>query len=202
MTVNGRRYNVRVVEEETFSTVTSTYQVSNPEAEEEDDEVDKTEGDRNASRKKNGDLMDDMEKQNTSYSDDLAKRGDEEAKKGDNNDINCSHQSELEKEPTLERALIQEETVGTMSEANKYPFVLPKSAVLGNIEDGEGFNEESTNSIHGLDSIVPDSQSPWSDDGHDSVSNRFQVQNIEAQKAEADDIEEYVMMMLAEVSLR
>ncbi|KAI8536503.1 hypothetical protein RHMOL_Rhmol10G0262100 [Rhododendron molle] len=51
--VNGRRYNVRVVEEETFSTVISTYQVSNPEAEEED-EVDKTDGDRNASSKKNG----------------------------------------------------------------------------------------------------------------------------------------------------
>ncbi|KAI8535773.1 hypothetical protein RHMOL_Rhmol10G0199800 [Rhododendron molle] len=65
--VNGRRYNVRVVEEETFRTVISTYQVTNPEAEEED-EVDKTDGDRNASSKKNGDLMDDMEKQKTSYS--------------------------------------------------------------------------------------------------------------------------------------
>ncbi|KAF7132436.1 hypothetical protein RHSIM_Rhsim09G0077300 [Rhododendron simsii] len=146
--VNGRRYNVRVVEEETFSTVITTHQVSNPEAEEEDDEVDKIDGNRNASSKKNGDLMDDTEKQKTNYSDDMAKRGDEEAEKGDNNVINGSHQS----------------------------------AVLGNIEDGEGFNEESTNSVHGLDSIVQDSQSPLFDDGHDSISNRFQVQNINAQK--------------------
>lgn len=74
-----------------------------------------------------------------------------------------------------------------MLEANKYPLVLPKSAVLGNIEDGEGFNEESTNSVHGLDSIVQDSQSPLFDDGHDSISNRFQVQNINAQKGDKQE---------------
>lgn len=99
--VNGRRYNVRVVEEETFSTVITTHQVSNPEAEEEDDEVDKIDGNRNASSKKNGDLMDDMEKQKTNYSDDMAKRGDEEAEKGDNNVINGSHQSGWRKNQLL-----------------------------------------------------------------------------------------------------
>ncbi|KAF7134407.1 hypothetical protein RHSIM_Rhsim08G0091100 [Rhododendron simsii] len=52
-----------------------------PRAEEEDDKVDKTDGDRNASSKKNGDLMDDMKKQKTSCSDDMAKHGDEEAEK-------------------------------------------------------------------------------------------------------------------------
>ncbi|KAF7131755.1 hypothetical protein RHSIM_Rhsim09G0140400 [Rhododendron simsii] len=65
--VKGRKYNVRVEEEDTFRTVNSTYLVSNSEAQEEDDEADNTEDDRDASKKKEENSVDDMEQQRNKY---------------------------------------------------------------------------------------------------------------------------------------
>lgn len=103
---------------------------SNSEAEEEDDYVEDTDDDRDASSKKEENPMDDMENQKNKSSDDMAKNKEEEDVKSDNRDINGSHQHGLEEEPDLEKTLIQEKTVG------------------------ESRNEESFNSIHGLESIV------------------------------------------------
>ncbi|KAG5550312.1 hypothetical protein RHGRI_015314 [Rhododendron griersonianum] len=48
--------------------------------------------------------------------------------------------------------------------------------------DSEGRNnEESINSVHGLDSIVQDSQTPLNEDCLESVNNSSQVQNTETQ---------------------
>ncbi|KAF7149822.1 hypothetical protein RHSIM_Rhsim02G0044900 [Rhododendron simsii] len=138
--------------------VKSTYQVSNSEAEEEDDEVDNTNDDKDSSNKKEGNLLDDMEKQSR-YSDDMARNKEEEVEKGENSDINGCHQSGLEKEPIYERPSIQEKSY------------ISKTAFLGNLDTGERINEESTNSTHGLDSIVQDSQSPLIEDCSDSVKN-------------------------------
>ncbi|KAG5514413.1 hypothetical protein RHGRI_035735 [Rhododendron griersonianum] len=163
--VNRRKYTVRVEEEESFRTVISTNQVSHFEAnfepEEEDDEVDNTDGDMGASKKKQDNSVDDMEKQRNKTPDDRAKNNEEEAEKFENNGFNGSHQSGLEKEPAHKKQAFQ----GAMS--------------LGNPNTVESSNEESINSAHGLDSIVQDSQSPLNEECLESANNRSQVQNAE-----------------------
>ncbi|KAG5561683.1 hypothetical protein RHGRI_004660 [Rhododendron griersonianum] len=98
------------VEEETFRTVSPTKHFSNPKAKEEDDEVDNTDDDMDASSKKEENAVDDMEKQRNELSDDKV----EEAEKGENSD-NGSHQSGLGKEPIFEKPPFQEKTVGDMA---------------------------------------------------------------------------------------
>ncbi|KAI8568827.1 hypothetical protein RHMOL_Rhmol02G0230500 [Rhododendron molle] len=168
MKVNGRIYRVRVEEEDTFRTVSSKDQASNSEAEEEDDYVEDTEDERDASSKKEENPMDDMEKQSNKCTDDMAKNKEEEDVKGDNRDINGSHQYGLEEEPDHEKPPVQEKTVGDM--------------FIRNTNAGESCNEESFNSIHGLDSIVQDSQSPLIEECVESASHCRQFQNIEAQQ--------------------
>ncbi|KAG5564603.1 hypothetical protein RHGRI_000706 [Rhododendron griersonianum] len=132
-------------------------------AEKEDDEVDNTDDDRVASSKKEEHLVDDMEKQRNDFSDDKV----EEDEKGENSD-DGSHQSGLGKEPIFEKPPFQEKTVGDMARGNN---------------DLEGRNnEESINSVHGLDSIVQDSQTPLNEDCLESVNNSSSIQNTEIQK--------------------
>ncbi|KAI8536289.1 hypothetical protein RHMOL_Rhmol10G0245900 [Rhododendron molle] len=166
--VNGRIYSVRVEEEDTFRTVSSKDQASNSEAEEEDDYVEDTDDDRDASSKKEENPMDDVEKQRNKCTDDMAKNKEEQGVKGDNSDINGSHQYGLEEEPDHEKPPVQEKTVGEV--------------FIGNTNAGKSSNEESINSIHGPDSIVQDSQSPLIEDCVESANHCSQFQNIEAQQ--------------------
>ncbi|KAG5532176.1 hypothetical protein RHGRI_026710 [Rhododendron griersonianum] len=71
----------------------------NFEPEEEDDEVDNTDGDMDASKKKKDFSVDDMEKQRIKISEDRAKNNEEEVEEFENNGFNGSHHSGLEKEP-------------------------------------------------------------------------------------------------------
>ncbi|XP_058180116.1 uncharacterized protein LOC131298656 [Rhododendron vialii] len=165
--VNGRKYCVQVVEEGTFRTISSVEHVANPEAEVEDDEVENTSDYRDASSNKEENLVDDMEMQRKMYSDDKVEEAekfeeDERVEKSENG----SYQSVLGKEPNVENSPLQEETVGDRAQGN-------------NGSDGR-FNEESSNSVQGLDSIVPDSQSPLNEECFESIKNSCQIQNIEA----------------------
>ncbi|KAG5546852.1 hypothetical protein RHGRI_018878 [Rhododendron griersonianum] len=156
--IRKERRDKRVEEEDTFRTVSSKGQASNSEVEEEDDYVEDTDDDRDANSKKEENPMDDMENQKNKSSDDRAKNKEEEDVKSDNRDINGSHQHGLEEEPDLEKTPIQEKTVG------------------------ESRNEESFNSIHGLESIVQDSQSPLIEECVESANHCSQIQNREAQQ--------------------
>ncbi|KAG5543613.1 hypothetical protein RHGRI_016383 [Rhododendron griersonianum] len=168
--VNGRKYCVQVVEEETFRTVVSIESTVTSEAEVEDDEVDNTGDDRDASNDKEEDLVDDVERQRKEHPFDKAEEAekfveDERLEKGDNG----SHKSVLGKEPNVEKSLLQKETVGDMAATNQR-----------NNGSEERLNEESSNSVQGLDSIVQDSQSPLNEECLESINNGSQVQNIEA----------------------
>ncbi|KAG5534334.1 hypothetical protein RHGRI_022459 [Rhododendron griersonianum] len=124
-----------------------------------------------ANNKKEEISMDDMEKQRNKMSDDLEKNKEEEAEKDERRDINGSPQSGLEKEPFHKKPPLQDKTVEDTS--------------LGNSDTSERNNEESTNSVHGLDSIVPDSQSPLEEECFESVNNSRQSQNTGAQEGDA-----------------
>ncbi|KAF7123508.1 hypothetical protein RHSIM_Rhsim12G0072300 [Rhododendron simsii] len=86
--------------------------------EEEDDEVDNSEADREASSKKEENLVDDMEKQRTKHSDDMEKNKVEEAEKVEKSNINGSHQFGLEKEPFHKKPPFQDKTAVIMSLGN------------------------------------------------------------------------------------
>lgn len=140
MVVNERKYTVRVEEEDTFRTVALAIQVSsaevNSENEEENDEVDSLDDDRDASKNKKGNAVDDMEILRNEISDDRAKINEEEAERIETNGINGSHQSELGKEPVHIEPPDQRKTV--------------EGKHLENHVSCENNNEESTNSAHGL----------------------------------------------------
>ncbi|KAG5554798.1 hypothetical protein RHGRI_012379 [Rhododendron griersonianum] len=174
--VNGRKSCVQVVEEETFRTVTSTVHTGNPEAEIQDDEVDNTGDDKDASRNKEVNLADDMERQRKEYSDDKVEEAEKfEEDERDENSDNGSHQSVVGKEPNVEKSPLQVETVGDMAQRN--------------IVSDERFNEESSNSVQGLDSIVQDSQSPLNEECLESINNSSQVQNTEAHEGNEQEQE-------------
>ncbi|KAF7152758.1 hypothetical protein RHSIM_Rhsim01G0095600 [Rhododendron simsii] len=144
----------------------------------EDDEVENTSEDRDASSNKEENLVDDTERQRKMYSDDKVEEDekfeeDERVEKSDNG----SYQSVLGKEPNVEKSPLQEETVGDRAQGN-------------NGSDGR-FNEESSNSVQGLDSIVTDSQSPLKEECFESIKNSCQTQNIEAHGG--DEIDGYII---------
>ncbi|KAG5527464.1 hypothetical protein RHGRI_028380 [Rhododendron griersonianum] len=166
LSVNGRNYFVQVVEEETFRSIVSTVHGVVSEAKVQDDDVDNTGDDRDASCKKDGNLVDDMERQRKVYPDDKVEEAEkfEEAEMAEKSN-NYSHQPVLGKKPNVEKPPLQEETVGDMAQ--------------GNNNSDERINEESSNSVHGLDSIVQDSQSPLNEECFESINNSSQVQNTE-----------------------
>ncbi|KAG5550627.1 hypothetical protein RHGRI_015539 [Rhododendron griersonianum] len=104
--------------------------------------------------------VDDMESQGNEVFGDRAKISEEETGKVETNYINGSHQSELEKEPAAHGR----------SERGKHNE---------NFDSCDNINEVSTNSDHGLDSIVQDSQSPVVEDCVESVQKNTQAQNAE-----------------------
>lgn len=200
--VEGRRYNVRVEEEVTFRTVTATNQVVNHEAnsepEDEDDEVVKISDDMDGSKNMHDNSEDGMDKQDNRISNDRAKNNgeeaevsenkEEEAEKVGNNGLNDSHHSggeklpafqeavyEIDKEPIHKKPPLQEKTIGDMAH--------------GNSETSERNYDESINSVHGLDSIVPDSQSPLEEECFESVYNSNQSQNIRAHEGNKSEQE-------------
>ncbi|KAF7129699.1 hypothetical protein RHSIM_Rhsim10G0184600 [Rhododendron simsii] len=162
----GNEYNVRVEEEDTFRTVSSTNLVPNfevtSENEEEDDEVDKVDDELDA----NKNSVDDMETQGNEMLDDRAKTNEEEAEKVETNYNNGSHQAGLEKAPFHEESLAQRKSV--------------KGKYTEKPDSCENNNEESINSDHGLDSIVQDSQSPVIEECFESVLKNVPVQNTES----------------------
>ncbi|KAG5514594.1 hypothetical protein RHGRI_035859 [Rhododendron griersonianum] len=105
---------------------------------------------------------------------DLAVNGNEEkddmvnqtkggVEKGAINAINGNHQKKkLEIEPILARVLDQTKAVGAINlpEDNNLYSLLPKSAAPFQFNTLEDSHDESSNSTHGLDSIVQDSLSP------------------------------------------
>ncbi|KAI8573276.1 hypothetical protein RHMOL_Rhmol01G0265700 [Rhododendron molle] len=169
LVVNGRKYSVRVEEEDTFRTVPLTNLVSNSEVnsenEEEDDEVDGVDDELDASKTMKQNSMDDMENQGNEILDDRAKINEEEAEKVETNCINGSHQAGLEKEPVHEDSPAQRKSGG-----GKH---------FENYASCENMSEESNNSDHGLDSIVQDSRSPPVEECVESVQKNFQVLNAE-----------------------
>ncbi|KAF7115527.1 hypothetical protein RHSIM_RhsimUnG0052900 [Rhododendron simsii] len=163
---SGRKYNVRVEEEDTFRTVSSTNLVPNFEVtfenKEEDDEVEKVDDELDA----NKNSVDDMETQGNEMLDDRAKTNEEEAEKVETNYNNGSHQAGLEKAPLHEESLAQRKSV--------------KGKYTEKPDSCENNNKESINSDHGLESIVQDSQSPVIEECFESVLKNVPVQNAES----------------------
>ncbi|KAF7126497.1 hypothetical protein RHSIM_Rhsim11G0186100 [Rhododendron simsii] len=173
-------YSVRVEEEDTFRTVPSTNLVSNSEVnsenEKEDDEVDRVDDVLDASKTMKQNSVDDMEKQGNEISDDRAKINEEEAERVETNCVNGSHQAGLEKEPVHEESPAQRKSGG-----GKH---------IENSASCENSIEESL--VHGLDSIVQDSQSPLAEECVESVQNNFQGLNAEPNLGDNQDQEKGV----------
>ncbi|KAF7114510.1 hypothetical protein RHSIM_RhsimUnG0085900 [Rhododendron simsii] len=171
--VDRRKYTVTMEEEESFRTVISTNRVPdyvvNSAPEEEDDEVDNEDGDKDASKEKEDNLVDDMDKQRVKNSVDRAKINEEEAEKLKERGFNGRHQSGLEKEPTHKNQAVQ----GAM------PIGIPNTV--------ESSTKESSNSAHGLVSFVQDSQSPINEECLHGANCRSQDQSAEIR---LDDKEE------------
>ncbi|KAG5556512.1 hypothetical protein RHGRI_006944 [Rhododendron griersonianum] len=152
-------------EEDSFRTVISKIRaleyVVNSDPEEEDDEVDNEDGDKNASKEKEDNPVDDMEKHRVENLDDRAKNNEKEAEKLKEHDFNGRQQSELEKEPVHLKQAVQ----GDM------PIGIPNTV--------ENSIEESSNSAHGLVSFVQDSQSPINEECLDYANCKRQDKNAE-----------------------
>ncbi|KAG5532503.1 hypothetical protein RHGRI_026952 [Rhododendron griersonianum] len=182
LAVNGRNYRERVEEEDTFRTVTSSNLVSsfevNSENEEDDAEVDRIDDELDASKINNRKSVDDMESQGNETLVDSAKINKEEAQKVETKCINGSHQSELEKEPAF-----------------KEPADFGRSERVKHNENFgccDNINEVSTNSTHGLDSIVQDSLSPVDEDCVESIQKNIQAQNAESNLDGNNDQEKHI----------
>ncbi|KAG5551820.1 hypothetical protein RHGRI_010049 [Rhododendron griersonianum] len=179
LVVNGRNYIVRVEEEDTFRTVSSTNLVSNFEVnlenEEGDVEVVRIDDEVDDIKNKKQNSVGDMEIQGNEILDDRAKINEEEAKKVEKNCINGSHQAGLEKEPVHEELLAQRKSV--------------RGKHIENLDSCENNKEESFNSDHGLDSIVQDSQSPLIEDCFESIRKNIPVQNAESNLEVSQDQE-------------
>ncbi|KAG5545178.1 hypothetical protein RHGRI_017606 [Rhododendron griersonianum] len=107
--------------------------------------------------------------------------------KGAINAINGSHQKEkLEIEPILARVLDQTKAVGAINlpEDNNLYSLLPKSAAPIQFNTLEDSHDESSNSTHGLDSIVQDSICPLQEKSLESGNPNRQVQPRENQIGE------------------
>ncbi|KAG5558133.1 hypothetical protein RHGRI_008152 [Rhododendron griersonianum] len=142
----GKKYVIRVEEEETFRTVSSCKQFysSGLRSAGEDDDVDKGGNDKDANKDQPGEDTADAEHH----------------VECNNAHIQCFKTSHLENAPSNTKAGMIATTISTPVEINKLSL-LPKSADALAPNAGENINDSNSNSSsHNLDSFVQDSGSP------------------------------------------
>ncbi|KAF7120561.1 hypothetical protein RHSIM_Rhsim13G0125400 [Rhododendron simsii] len=197
ITVERKVYEIIVEEEETFRIISSSKDFSNSGSEADGDGDDMAEADKDA--KKNADWVEEDKDANTPPKIQSEK---DETNRGDKvNDVevtdtcngglkNIDQEIARNKEKEVRQSMA-DKTTNALGVGNHQSWEPRSANSTSPLTADEGINEVNSNSTHGLDSLVPDSQSPSKGESHRAKVSKNQVQSVGAQEAGEAEIEDH-----------
>ncbi|KAF7112719.1 hypothetical protein RHSIM_RhsimUnG0200600 [Rhododendron simsii] len=194
LTVERKVYEIIVEEEESFRVVRSSkdFSSSGSEADGEDDDMADSDKDAN----KDADWAEGDKKANTSpiIQSDKDKtnkecvKNDMEGSATNNESIKAIDQEHASNKATVVRQSMADTTINVVEEG-KHRSLEPKSANSTSPNGADdGFNEVNSNSTHGLDSMVLESQSPSKGESQKFGVPKNQDQSVEVQEVEKTEL--------------
>ncbi|KAF7143126.1 hypothetical protein RHSIM_Rhsim05G0075400 [Rhododendron simsii] len=197
ITVERKVYEIIVEEEETFRIISSSKDFSNSGSEADGDGDDMAEADKDA--KKNADWVEEDEDANTPPKIQSEK---DETNRGDKvNDVevtdtcngglkNIDQEIARNKEKEVRQSMA-DKTTNALGVGNHQSWEPRSANSTSPLTTDEGINEVNSNSTHGLDSLVPDSQTPSKGESERAEVSKNQVQSVGAQEAGEAEMEDH-----------
>ncbi|KAG5550630.1 hypothetical protein RHGRI_015542 [Rhododendron griersonianum] len=197
ITVERKVYEIVVEEEETFRIISSSKDFSNSGSEADGDGDDMAEADKDA--KKNADWVEEDKDANSPPKIQSKK---DETNRGDKvNDVevtdtcngglkNIDQVSARNKEKEVRQSMA-DKTTNALGVGNNQSWEPRSANSISPLIADEGINEVNSNTTHGLDSLVLDSQSPSKGESQGVEASKNQIQSVGAQEAGEAKVEDH-----------